>query len=132
MTFNKFHHIGLEVPELETAKAFYIDQLGFTLDFEERLEEKKLKVAFIKGQGCMIELMCFDDSKDRSFAENDTARFQHLAFEVEDVAQAMKELQTKGITFDFDEPVLVFDGKTTVYNTFKGPSGEILEIAHRI
>ena len=132
MRFSKFHHIGLEVPDIEAAKDFYIDKLGLTLDFEERLAEKKLNIAFVSGQGCMIELMCFDDSKDRAFAENTHARIQHLAFEVEDVDQAMRELGAKGIIFDFERPVRVFEGKPTVYNTFRGPAGEILEIAHRI
>ncbi len=128
MKIDRFFHVAIEVPNLDEALRFYTELLGLRLVNSEQLPEKKLEVAFVAGQGCEIELMCFQDSYKRAFARNDESHIQHLSFEVDDITQAMDYLKRSGVVLDSDEPIPVFDGKV-LYNTFNGPGGELLEIA---
>jgi len=128
MKINKIFHIAIEVPDLKEAIDFYVEKLGFSLDSIHKLPEKKLEVAFLKGENFEIELMCFENSKNKVFASENLSHFQHLAFEVEDINIAMNELIKKGINFDHEQPIPVFNGKV-YYNTFRGPGNELLEIA---
>jgi methylmalonyl-CoA epimerase len=128
MLLNNFYHIGIEVPDLQEAKKFYMELIGLELDFEERLPEKKLTVAFLKGKGCELELMCFDNSNEKNFAATEESHVQHISFLVDDIDEAMAYLKDKGIELESEEPISVFNGKT-LYNTFNGPGGELLEIA---
>ncbi|HAY98453.1 MAG TPA: lactoylglutathione lyase, partial [Mesotoga sp.] len=59
MKINKFFHVAVEVPNLDDALEFYIGLLGLRLVNREKLPEKKLEVAFVAGEGCEIELMCY-------------------------------------------------------------------------
>lgn len=128
MKINKFFHVAVEVPDLDKALEFYIDLLGLKLVNREKLPEKKLEVAFVAGEGCEIELMCYEDSKERKFAPESQSHFQHLSFVVDDIEKAMDYLKSNGIELESPDPIPVFDGKV-FYNTFKGPGGELLEIA---
>jgi len=124
----KIFHVAVEVPDLNEAIDFYTKILDLTLVSRHKLPEKKLEVAFISGEGCEIELMSYENSKDKKFVEEEYSHFQHLAFEVDNIDEAMNRLSEKGIVFDSAEPIPVFGGKV-YYNTFRGPGQELLEIA---
>lgn len=128
MMIRKFFHVAIEVPDLDEALNFYIELLDLKLVTREKLPEKNLEVAFVAGDGCEIELMCFADSKKRKFAPISRSHLQHLSFQVDDIVQAMNFLKENDIELESPEPIPVFDGKV-LYNTFKGPGGELLEIA---
>ncbi len=128
MRINRFFHVAVEVPDLDKALEFYTGLLSLSLINREQLPEKHLEVAFVAGEGCEIELMCFEDSKDRRFAPESESHFQHLSFLVNDIEKAMAYLKERGIALESEEPIPVFDGRVR-YNTFRGPGGELLEIA---
>lgn len=128
MKIRKFFHIAIEVPNLDKAIDFYTKSLDLTLISRHKLADKKLEVAFVGGEGCEIELMCYESCKDKNYVEEEHSRFHHLAFEVDDINEAMNELSKKGIVFDSAEAIPVFGGKI-YYNTFRGPANELLEIA---
>ncbi len=128
MRIEKFFHVAVEVPDLDKALEFYTEVLSLGLVNREQLPEKKLEVAFVAGEGCEIELMCYEDSKQRSFAPIEVSHLQHLSFEVDDIEEAMAYLKKNGIVLESTDPIPVFDGKV-LYNTFRGPGGELLEIA---
>lgn len=128
MNISKFFHVAIEVPNLEKALNFYTRLLNLKLVTREKLPEKKLEVAFVAGENCEIELMCFEDSDKRKFAPESKSHIQHLSFQVDDIVQTMNYLKENDIELESPEPIPVFNGKV-YYNTFKGPGGELLEIA---
>jgi len=128
MKISKFFHVAIEVPDLDKAIEFYTGLLSLSLINREKLPEKKLEVAFVAGEGCEIELMCYEDSKDRQFAPENQSHFQPRSFLVSNIDAAMTFLKEKGIELESEEPIPVFNGRVC-YNTFKGPGGELLEIA---
>ena len=131
MTINQFYHVAIEVPDLEDAIKFYTEIINLEVAAIERLEEKNLRVAFLKGTGCQIEMLCYGDSYERELVSESISHFQHLSFRVDDIRMAMKTLEDRGITFDSEKPIPVFGGRV-YYNTFRGPGGELLEIAEEV
>jgi catechol 2,3-dioxygenase-like lactoylglutathione lyase family enzyme len=124
-------HVALEVSDLEKSINFYKDILEMKLVSLEDVPEEDLKVAFMTSGNCEIEMICRKDRKNMKYASSISSHFPHLAFEVEDVGEVMKELVSKGIKFDHDRPQHCFGGKVE-FITFKGPDGEPLEISRRL
>lgn len=106
----KLHHLAIICSDYQRSKAFYTDVLGLTIIREVYREERasyKLDLA-LNGE-YIIELFSFPSPPARP-SRPEAAGLRHLAFEVDDVAEAVKGLARKGITA---EPVRTdeFTGK---------------------
>lgn len=128
--FKGLAHIGLYTENIEATKSFYIDNLGFKLDYETISEKPNngwLKIAFISLNGMIIEIL---EPSDRSLIKkgNDGC-VDHLTIEVNNLDDIVKDLKAKGITFETEEPIKLnklFNGVQVIF--FRGPSGERLEL----
>ncbi len=125
MKIKSIHHIAILTDVYEKSKSFYTEVLGFEVVNEVYREERrsyKLDLA-IKGL-YQIELFSFPDYKARaSFPEAKGLR--HLAFAVDDVEAAAKELADKGVQTEgvrTDE----YSGKKFCF--FYDPNGQPLEL----
>ena len=125
MKIKSIHHIAILTDDYEKSKSFYTEVLGFEIVNEVYREERrsyKLDLA-IKGL-YQIELFSFPDYKERaSFPEAKGLR--HLAFAVDDVEAAAKELADKGVQTEgvrTDE----YSGKKFCF--FYDPNGQPLEL----
>lgn len=52
-----FHHIGLSVADLDVARAFYTDVLGFAVGWSFEIPEVAARGCFVEGQGMRVELL---------------------------------------------------------------------------
>lgn len=125
MKIKSIHHIAILTDDYEKSRSFYTEVLGFEIVNEVYREERrsyKLDLA-IKGL-YQIELFSFPDYKERaSFPEAKGLR--HLAFAVDDVEAAAKELADKGVQTEgvrTDE----YSGKKFCF--FYDPNGQPLEL----
>ena len=97
MKIKRIAHLGIAVSDLTQARTFYTDMLGLSIDHEERVDE--LKTAFVPLGQTNLELIQ-DTEPDGVIARHIDKRgegIQHVAFEVEDIDQALKELKAKGV-----------------------------------
>ncbi|MBW2061302.1 MAG: methylmalonyl-CoA epimerase [Deltaproteobacteria bacterium] len=97
MKIKRIAHLGIAVSDLTQARTFYTDMLDLSIDHEERVDE--LKTAFVPLGQTNLELIQ-DTEPDGVIARHIDKRgegIQHVAFEVEDIDQALKELKTKGV-----------------------------------
>ncbi|PLX93113.1 MAG: methylmalonyl-CoA epimerase [Desulfuromonas sp.] len=95
----KINHIGIAVKNLETAIPFYRDVLGMSFEGTEDVAEQKVRVAFLQVGESRIELLepTAVDSPVAKFLEKNGEGIHHLAYEVEDIEQALEALDAQGV-----------------------------------
>lgn len=94
----KVSHIGIAVKDLDEGIALY-EKLGLTLEGVEEVPSQMVKVAFFPVGDTRIELVAptSEDSPVAKFIEKRGEGVQHIAFAVEDLEDALKETEEKGI-----------------------------------
>jgi glyoxylase I family protein len=125
MRLTGIHHIAIITGRLAESKAFYTDILGFRIDREVyRAERDSYKIDLSLNGQYMIELFTFPGAPERpSYPEAKGLR--HLAFSVEDIDEAAKELAAKGIAV---QPVHIDEFTGKKYTFFADPDGLPLEL----
>ena len=100
MDISHIEHIGIAVPNLEEAIAFYENTLGIKCFAIEEVADQKVRTAFFKVGETKIELLeaTSPDSTIAKFVEKNGGRggMHHMAFAIEDgVANALAEAEEK-------------------------------------
>jgi len=95
----KLDHVGIAVKSLDETLKFYTDVLGLDLASVEIVEEQKVKVAFLPIGDTEVELLesTADDGPIAKYIERSGEGVQHLAFLVENIEEAIAEMQDKGM-----------------------------------
>ncbi len=119
------HHVAIICSDYQKSKHFYVDVLGFEA-IEETFREARnsYKLDLRVGNGDMIELFSFPHPPHR-LSRPEACGLRHLAFEVDDIDESVKHLQSRGIEVEFiriDE----ITGKRFTF--FQDPDGLPLEI----
>jgi glyoxylase I family protein len=125
MNLKKVHHVAIICSDFAKSKKFYVDILGLKVAREVyRQERDSYKLDLEVGGAYQIELFSFPTPPERpSYPE--AAGLRHLAFEVDDIEEAVEELKRKGIHVEsirLDE----FTGKKFTF--FSDPDGLPLEL----
>ena len=142
------HHIGITVPDIKQAIAFFEAVFGAVnvfqtgpFDVDNAFMQRRLGAApqsrirdlvFLRcGDGTSVELFEYsgEDATTR-FRRNSEIGGMHLCFEVEDVFASAERLKAQGIEF-LDGPNTVEEGPLAGFNWiyFYAPWGQSLEIA---
>lgn len=101
----KISHIGIAVKNLEEGIAFY-EKLGLKLEAIEEVPSQKVRVAFLPCGDTRIELLepTSEDSPVARFLEKRGEGVHHLAFAVDDLPQALQDIEADGIRLIDKEP----------------------------
>jgi methylmalonyl-CoA/ethylmalonyl-CoA epimerase len=106
--FTAIDHVGIAVPDLDEAIAFYRDTYGMTVLHEETNEEQGVREAMVGvgGSGSCIQLLAplSDESTIAKFLDRNGPGIQQLAYRVEDVEKVSQVLRERGIRTLYDEP----------------------------
>lgn len=96
MRFEKLHHVAMIVSDYQRAREFYVEKLGFPIlreNFREERGDWKLDLKFGDGE---LEIFAIPGAPPRpTYPEAQGLR--HLAFRVEDIEEAVRELEALGI-----------------------------------
>ena len=97
--FRRLDHLGIAVKDLETARADYVERLGFAEVERESLPAQGVEVILLDGGNCRVELLAplGENSPIARFLEKRGEGLQQAAFEVEDMDAALAELAERGI-----------------------------------
>lgn len=124
MDFNKIHHVAIICSDYEISKEFYVEKLGFEIIREIYREERQSYKLDLKLGESQIELFSFPNSPKRpSYPE--ACGLRHLAFEVNDIEEAVKELNGKNIQV---EEVRIDEYTGKKFTFFNDPDGLPLEL----
>jgi glyoxylase I family protein len=97
LKINNVHHIAIIASNYQKSKHFYTETLGLQIVrevYREARDSFKLDLAI--GTHYVIELFSFPNPPSRP-SRPESCGLRHLAFEVEDVSKAKKNLESKGI-----------------------------------
>ena len=109
--FQGIDHVGVAVPDLDEAIAFYRDTFGMQVLHEETNEEQAVREAMVavgdpSRPGPVIQLLAplNESSTIAKFIDRSGPGMQQLAYRVDDVEQVSQVLRERGIRTLYDEP----------------------------
>ncbi len=106
--FVAIDHVGIAVPDLDEAIAFYRDTFGMQVLHEETNAEQGVREAMVGvgDSGSCIQLLApIDDSSTiAKFLDRNGPGMQQLAYRVTDVEAVSRELGERGVRTLYDEP----------------------------
>jgi methylmalonyl-CoA/ethylmalonyl-CoA epimerase len=106
--FTAIDHVGVAVPDLDAAIAFYRDSFGMHVTHEETNEEQGVREAMVAvgDSGSCIQLLAplSPESTIAKFLERSGPGMQQLAYRVTDVEQVSAVLRERGLRLLYDEP----------------------------
>ena len=125
MRLSRIHHVAIIASDYERSKAFYTETLGLRVVAETYREARRShKLDLALPDGSQIELFSFPGAPPRpSWPE--ACGLRHLAFAVADLAEGVRELESKGVTV---EPVRVDELTGKKFTFFADPDGLPLEL----
>ena len=125
LKINQIHHIAIICSDYQISKQFYTNVLGFEVEREVFREARNSWKLDLKIAGkYQIELFSFPSPTPRP-SRPEAAGLRHLAFEVNDLNEAILFLSAKNVQ---TEPIRVdeFTGKRFTF--FADPDGLPLEL----
>jgi glyoxylase I family protein len=122
------HHVAVICSDYERSRRFYVETLRLEVVAEVyRRERDSYKLDLRLPDGTQIELFSFRDPPKRpSYPE--ACGLRHLAFEVADIEEAVRELEGRGVVV---EPVRVDEYTGKRFTFFADPDGLPLELYER-
>lgn len=124
MNLTTLHHVAIIGSNYEQSKHFYVDLLGFSIISENYRPERDDYKIDLQLDGLELELFIIKNCPKRpSYPE--AYGLRHLAFYVNSIDEAVKELNNKGIE---TEPIRIdsYTGKKMTF--FFDPDGLPLEL----
>lgn len=99
-------HIGIAVKSIEESRKYFENILGLTCYAIEEVADQKVKTAFFMIGQTKIELLESTDPEGPigKFIEKKGEGIHHLAFAVDNVGQALKEAEEKGVQLIDKQP----------------------------
>jgi methylmalonyl-CoA/ethylmalonyl-CoA epimerase len=137
----RIDHIGIVVRNLDDAIAIWRDQLGFALLERVAIPEQLVEAAFLDGGNGTIELIAPTDlhsGDEEGGGKSGTARFlaargegtHHVCFEVEDIAETLRTLQSEGVRLIDETPRRGVHGRIAFIHP-KASSGVMIELLQK-
>jgi glyoxylase I family protein len=125
---NSVHHIAIICSDYQVSKKFYTDILGFNVHAEYYREKRNsFKLDLKLGERYCIELFSFPNPPART-SRPEACGLRHLAFEVNDIEEAMKLLTEKGVAV---EPIRTDEYTGKRFTFFPDPDDLPIEIYER-
>jgi len=125
-------HVGVAVPDLDEAIAFYRDTFGMETVHEETNEEQGVREAMVAvgGSEQRIQLLAPLDpsSTIAKFLDRNGPGLQQLAYRVTDIEQVSAVLRERGVRLLYDEPRRGTAGSRVNFVHPKDAGGVLVEL----
>jgi methylmalonyl-CoA/ethylmalonyl-CoA epimerase len=132
MALRKIDHVGIAVPDLDAAIAFYRDTFGIVSVHEEVNEEQGVREAMLTvGDGeTQLQLLAplSATSTIAKFLDRSGPGIQQLAYTVDDLESTSDALRAKGLRLLYDEPRPGTSGSRVNFVHPKDAGGVLVEL----
>jgi methylmalonyl-CoA/ethylmalonyl-CoA epimerase len=128
MKIKRIAHLGVAVKSVDDALRFFTGGLPLEVTHEETYQG--MKIGFIPVGDSSIELLedVSGSSAIRKFLDKNGEGIHHIAFEVEDIHQAVAELKEKGVKLIDETPRQGAHGMTIAFMHPKATHGILMEL----
>jgi len=122
-------HIGIAVKSLEESIPYYEKVLGLECYAVEEVKDQKVKTAFFKVGQTKIELLESTDIQGPigKFLEKKGEGIHHIAFAMDDVTEALRQAEAKGIRLIDKQPRKGAEGLSIGFLHPKSTQGVLTE-----
>ena len=126
----KINHIGIAVKSLDETLPFYRDGLNMPLCGIEEVVDQKVRVAMLGIGEAKIELLepTSPESPIAKFLEKNGPGIHHIAYEVDDVKQAIDHMLYEGARMSDQEPRAGAHGTQIAFIHPKSSHGVLTEL----
>ncbi|MBI4962961.1 MAG: methylmalonyl-CoA epimerase [Desulfomonile tiedjei] len=128
MKIKRIAHLGVAVNDLDAAVKFFTQ--GLPLEVTHTEDYQGMKIGFLPVGDSSIELLqdVSGSSAIRKFLDKNGEGIHHIAFEVEDIHQAVAELKERGIKLIDETPRPGAHGMAIAFMHPKGTHGILMEL----
>ena len=132
MNLTHIEHVGIAVKDLATSIKYYEDVLGLKCYSIEEVKDQKVKTAFFKIGQTKIELLesTEPDGPIGKFIEKRGEGVHHIAFAVDEIEQALAEVEEKGIRLIDNKPRKGAEGLNIAFLHPKSTGGVLTEFCN--
>lgn len=126
----RIYHLGYAVWSLEDAAGFYREHFGAEISEPEEVPEQGIRTVMFDVGESRIELLepTSPDSPVGKFLHKSGEGFHHVAFEVDDLAAALRDLARDGVDLIDEEPRIGAGGTRMAFIHPKGAFGVLTEL----
>lgn len=126
----KISHLGIAVKDLDAVVKFYTDSLGLECIGSEEVPSQKVKVAFLPIGETKIELLQSTevDGPIAKFIDNKGEGVHHIAFQVDNIEEALADLKAKGVRLIDEVPRIGAHGARIAFIHPKASNGVLVEL----
>jgi len=133
MKILKIDHLGIAVNSMENGKQFWSDVLGLPFEGSEIVTAQKVNTGFFPVGESEVELLesTAPDGPVARYIEKKGKGIQHVAFRVENIEAALKELKEKGVKLIDEKPRAGAGGAKIAFLHPKATGGVLVELCER-
>ena len=133
MKILKIDHLGIAVNSIDDGKDFWSGVLGLEFEGAETVAEQKVTTAFFPVGESEVELLesTAPDGPVAKYIEKRGQGIQHVAFRVENIEEALAELEEKGVQLIDQEPRIGAGGAKIAFLHPKATAGVLVELCQR-
>jgi len=128
MKIKRIAHFGVAVKDLDEALKFFTE--GLPLEMTHTEDYQGMRIAFIPVGDSSIELLqdVSGTSAIRKYLDKNGEGIHHIAFEVDDIHQAVAELKEKGVRLIDERPREGAHGMSIAFMHPKATHGILMEL----
>ncbi len=128
--FEKIHHLGYAVEDLEAASRFYQERFGARLEEPETVADQGVKAVMFRVGESRVELLepTHPDSPVGKFLAKRGEGLHHVAFQVEDIEGRLAQLERGGVELIDESPRVGVGGTRMAFVHPKSAFGVLTEL----
>jgi len=128
MKIKRIAHLGVAVKDLDSALKFFTN--GLPLELTHMEDYQGMRIGFIPVGDSSIELLedVSGSSAIKGYLEKKGEGIHHIAFEVDDIHQALAELKDKGVKLIDETPREGAHGMTIAFMHPRATHGILMEL----
>lgn len=129
--FAQIDHIGAPTWDADHAASFF-ELAGIPVAFEDTLDEYNIRAVFLDIDGVYLEfLKPTGEGVAKEFLERHGPGFNHVAYRVDDIDEAVEILRESGVGFQTDAPTAGAGDARIIFVEERHTSGFTTELVER-